>query len=109
LAASISAIIASSAALSKARTGLASMAARRRSVVGLRRTDRDDVGQHLDAERLAQKRPGDRSGRDPGSGLTGTGAFQHRPGVVESVFEHAGVVGVAGPRPGERRIASDIC
>ena len=88
----------------------------RRQVAGLRwRTvirrgiaDRDDMGDHLDAEGLAEELPGDGTGRDAGGGLTGAGALQDRAGVVEFVLEHAGVVGVAGPRPGQRRIARPV-
>ena len=82
--------------------------ARRRTVVGRRRADRDDVREHLDTERLTQKRPRDGPRRDAGGGLAGAGPLQHRPGVVEAVLEHARVVGVAGPRPGERRVARDV-
>ena len=46
--------------------------------------------------------------RDAGRGFACAGAFQHRPGVVEAVLEHAGVVGVAGPRPGQRLVAGDV-
>ena len=78
---------------------------RRRPGVGLRRPDRDDVRHHLDAERLPQELPSDGGGGDPGRGLAGAGALEHRPGVVEAVLEHSGVVGVAGPRAGQRRVA----
>ena len=78
---------------------------RRRAVVGRRGTDRDDVRHHLDAESLAQERPRHGAGRDPRRGLAGTGAFQDWAGVLEAVLEHARVVGVAGPRPGQRRVA----
>ncbi len=61
--------------------------------------------EHLDTERLAQERAGDRARGDAGGGLAGAGPLQHRPGVVEAVLEHARVVGVAGPRPGQRRVA----
>ena len=81
---------------------------RRRAVVGRRRADRDDVREHLDAQRLAQERPRDGAGGDPGRGLAGAGPLEHRAGVVEAVLEHAGVVGVAGPRPGQRRVAGDV-
>ena len=64
--------------------------------------------EHLDAERLPQERPGDGSGGDAGGGLAGAGALEHGAGVVEAVLEHAGVVGVAGPRAGERRVAGDV-
>ena len=64
--------------------------------------------QHLDTERLAQERARDGACGDAGGGFAGAGAFQHRPGVVEAVLQHPGVVGVAGPGPGQRRIAGDV-
>ena len=64
--------------------------------------------QDLDAERLPQERPRDGSCRDARRGLAGAGALQHRPGVVEPVLEHARVVGVTGPRPGQRRVAGAV-
>ena len=78
---------------------------RRRAVVDLRGTDRDHVRHHLDTEGLAQEGAGDRSGRDPRSGFPGAGAFEHRAGVVESIFEHAGVIGMPGSRPGQWGVA----
>ena len=81
---------------------------RRRPVVGLRRADGDHMRQHLDAERLPQKRPRDGAGRDAGRRLAGAGTLQHRAGVVEAVLEHACVVGVARPRPGQRRVAGAV-
>ncbi|KXW71501.1 hypothetical protein MPHL43072_15880 [Mycolicibacterium phlei DSM 43072] len=118
--------------MSNARTGLASMAARsaacgggptygsgapmemtwgqirglrRRADVRLGGADGDDVRDHLDAERLLEEVAGDGAGGDAGRGLAGAGALQHRAGVVEAVLEHARVVGVAGPGPGQRRVA----
>ncbi len=64
--------------------------------------------EHLDAEGLAEELAGDGAGRDAGGGLAGAGPLQYRSGVVEFVLEHAGVVGVAGPRPGQRRVARDL-
>ncbi|CNM60379.1 Uncharacterised protein [Mycobacterium tuberculosis] len=66
------------------------------------------MGEHLDTQRLPQECPCDRARRDPGGGLAGAGPLQHRPRVVEAVFEHARVVGVARPRPGERGVACDV-
>ena len=66
------------------------------------------MGEHFDAEGLPQELPGDGAGRDAGSGLAGAGPLEHRAGVVEAVFQHAGVVGVAGPRPGQRGIARNL-
>ena len=43
--------------------------------------------------------------RDPGRGLPGAGPLQDRPGVGVAVLLHAGEVGVAGPGPGQRRVA----
>ena len=63
---------------------------------------------HLDAERLPQERPGDGSRGDAGRGFAGAGPLEHRAGVVEAVLEHACVVGVAGPRPGQRRVAGAL-
>ena len=78
---------------------------RRRTVVGLRRSDRDDVRNDLDAQRLTEELTRQRSRSDPCRRLPGAGAFQHRPGVLEAVLDHARVVGVPGARPGQRRIA----
>ena len=69
------------------------------------RADGDDVADHLDAERLAEERLRHRAQRHPGRGLAGAGALEHRPRVVEAVLLHAGEVGVAGPRAGQRRVA----
>ena len=66
------------------------------------------MGEHLDAQRLLQERPRDGPGRHPGSGLAGAGALQHGTGVVEAELEHARIVGVAWPRPGQRRIARAV-
>jgi hypothetical protein len=63
------------------------------------------VAEHLDAERLAQERPGHRAERDAGRRLAGTGAFEDRACVVEVVLLHAGEVGVARTRPRQRGIA----
>ena len=66
------------------------------------------MGQHLDPERLTQEGPRDGGGGHPGGGLPGAGALQHRAGVVEAVLQHAGVVGVARPGPGQRGVAGDV-
>src|SRR5690606_31344964 len=42
---------------------------------------------------------------DPGGGLPGASALQHRPGVAPAVLLHPGQVGVAGTGPGQRRVA----
>ena len=55
----------------------------------------------------AQERLGHRAERDPGGGLARAGALEHRAGVVEAVLLHADEVGVAGPRPGQRRVAGE--
>ena len=64
--------------------------------------------EHLDAEGLAEELAGDGAGRDAGGGFAGAGPLEYRSGVVEFVLEHAGIVGVAGPRPGQRRVARDF-
>ena len=81
---------------------------RRWPVIGFRGADRDDVRQHLDAECLPQQRTGDRACGNPGGRLAGAGPLQDGSCVVEAVFEHARVVGVAGPRPGQRRVAGAL-
>ena len=55
-----------------------------------------------------RKAAGDGACGDPGGGFAGAGALEHRAGVVEAVLEHAGVVGVAGSWPGQRRVAGDV-
>ena len=71
----------------------------------LDRADGDDVADHLDADRLAEERLRDGAEGDPGRGLPGAGPLQHGAGVVEAVLLHAGEVGVAGPRAGQRGVA----
>jgi hypothetical protein len=55
-----------------------------------------DVAETSDAEACAQERLGHRAERDPGRGLAGAGALEHRAGVVEAVLLHADEVGVPG-------------
>ena len=103
------------AAASRQRTGSASSrvdvvgrraAPRRRRprAVPIATTWRDQP----DAERLLQEGRRDRAEGDPGRGLAGAGPLEDRPGVVEAVLLHADEVGVAGPRPGQRRVAGQL-
>ena len=63
------------------------------------------MGDHLGAEHGTQELLGNGAKGHPGRGFPGGGALQHRPGVVEPVFLHAGQVGMTRPRPGQRGIA----
>ena len=81
---------------------------RRRTVIRGRIANRDDVGDDLDSEGLAEELPRDGTGSDAGGGLAGAGPLEHRARVVEFVLEHAGVVGVAGPWPGQGGVARDV-
>src|SRR5690606_14126554 len=77
---------------------------RQRSLGGLRPTDRHDVADDLDTQQLPQEGPRHRPQSRPGRGLPRTGTFQHRPGLVEAVLEHAWQIGVAGTRTSQRRV-----
>ena len=72
--------------------------------VGRIERDAADLGRErpaLDAE-LAQERPRDAAGGDPGRRLARGRALEHVAHVVEAVLEGAGEVGVAGPDAGDR-------
>ncbi len=71
-------------------------------------TDRDNVAQHLDVQRLSQEARGDVTERHPGRGLARACPFQNRADVVERVLLHADQVGVAGARAGQRGVASKV-
>jgi hypothetical protein len=58
--------------------------------------------------RLLKEPRGDLAERDPCRGLPGRGAFEDRTGIVEAVLLHADEIGMAGARPSERPIASDL-
>ncbi len=76
------------------------------AVRGLGRGQFDHVGDDLDARDLLDEGAGDGAEGDAGGGLTGAGALQDRPGLVEAVLLHAREVGVAGARTGQRRVAA---
>src|SRR5262249_1609789 len=67
----------------------------------------DDVGDDLDAERLAQEGPRDGTEGDPGGGLPGARPLEDRPRVDVAELLHAGQVGVARPGAGERGVARE--
>ena len=101
--ASISAIIARSAAGSATRTAESSViraSSLDRDVGGhfrLDRSDTHDVTEHGNSERL-QQLPRERADRDARGGLARRGAFQHVADIVEVVLEHAGQIRVSRPR-----------
>ena len=64
----------------------------------------DDGARDLDAD-LAEQRLRDGAGGDDHRRVPGTGALEGVAGVGEAVLEHAGEVGVAGPRQRDRLLA----
>ena len=112
-AASISAIIAASASLSYARTGLSSMASMSVALgampAGAAAVPMDTTCEITSTPSgLAQELPGNGADGDAGRGLAGAGAFEHVAGVVEAVLEHAGVIGVTRAGAGERCVAGEV-
>ena len=67
--------------------------------------ERDHVGEDLHAEGLLEHPLGDLAERDPGGGPAGAGPLEDRPGVGVPELLHARQVRVAGPWPGQRRVA----
>ena len=65
----------------------------------------DHVGDDPGADGLLEEVGRDPAERHAGGGLAGRGPLEDRPGLVEVVLLHAGQVGVAGPRAGQRRVA----
>jgi hypothetical protein len=63
------------------------------------------VAEDGDPERLLEEAHRDPPQRHSGGGLPGAGPFQDRPGLVEVVLLHPGEVRVAGPWPGQGRVA----
>ena len=84
-------------AAQRARVGLVA-AARAPRRVHRHAADLRGERPRLDPE-LAEERPGDRAGRDPGRRLPRGRALEDVPDVGEAVLERAGEVRVAGPDP----------
>ena len=67
-----------------------------------RRADAEDVADDLGAD-LAQQLPGDGADGDARGGLARAGALEDVADVVVPVLDHAGEIGVAGPRTRDHR------
>ena len=95
---------------SRQRTGSSSSRAtssgsRPEAVGGADAAELDHVGDDPGADRLLQEVGRDPAQRDPRRRLAGRGALEDRAGLVEGVLLHARQVGVAGPGPGQGRVA----
>ena len=71
-----------------------------------RSADRDYVTHDAHISRLLQEGTSNCTKCDSGSRFPGTGPFENRADIVEAVLLHAHQIGVAGTRPGKRRITS---
>ena len=76
------------------------------SCVRHRLPNRHHMGKHLNPENLTQVATGNRTGCYAGSSLSCRGTLKHRTCRTETVFDHAGEIGVPRTRTGQRRTAT---